>query len=453
MFILYRSKRNHRLRDTIWYLIDGLQFSFFTIFDLISSSTLIRLLLVTLILPFYIIRQLLDCSLDLLSNLPYLYTSNGRGKLVACADRHREITATRASQQYAGEYIIRGRRLETRLPVRGECPGWVHEPHYLRVCGARAAYYRIEAEVSAKKKKTFVLLHGNLSWSYAYRNIIPRILAEGHDVVALDMIGFGMSDRLMNPDEISVELHAHTVETLINNVVEDDCVVVAHGWGGTMIELALPHIKRGKVGAIFFVSSFFAPRVDSYITLNQKLLHLFLYMVTGVLYTHTPDWIVLLYMVPSIRRGSILGFSWPYRHQPSAARTSVYKLARSSTDLPRWMYKLREAYAWRLFEGVIGPKRCDGFHQQARIADLDDEIIKTLSSEKSPFGMRRAVVACGTKDTISSDSTHQLHEMLPHRLTRDFGGKVVKIEGAGHYPLEERDKRVHAVLMDLVDKL
>lgn len=65
----------------------------------------------------------------------------------------------------------------------------------------------------------------NPSWAYEYRNLIPRILAEGHDVIALDLIGHGMSDRLLNIDEISVELHAFTVQTLINKV---NCADILH---------------------------------------------------------------------------------------------------------------------------------------------------------------------------------------------------------------------------------
>ena len=40
-----------------------------------------------------------------------------------------------------------------------------------------------------------VLLHGELSWSYLYRKIVPALVAEGFRVIAADLVGFGRSDK------------------------------------------------------------------------------------------------------------------------------------------------------------------------------------------------------------------------------------------------------------------
>lgn len=72
--------------------------------------------------------------------------------------------------------------------------------------------------INYKSVSKFKLLQ-NPSWSYTYRDIIPMILAEGHDIIALDLIGYGMSDRVVDEHEISAELHAHTIGTLINQVI------------------------------------------------------------------------------------------------------------------------------------------------------------------------------------------------------------------------------------------
>lgn len=84
--LIFYSRRNHRLRDTVWYLIDNLLFFFYTVIrhatlliqcqaiNIVSSFTIVRLLTVVTILPLYLTRQLFECSLDLLRNAPLLFT-------------------------------------------------------------------------------------------------------------------------------------------------------------------------------------------------------------------------------------------------------------------------------------------------------------------------------------------------------------------------------------------
>ncbi|MEM9304298.1 MAG: alpha/beta fold hydrolase, partial [Pseudomonadota bacterium] len=65
------------------------------------------------------------------------------------------------------------------------------EPNYIDVGGPRM-HYVDEGEPGADP---VLMLHGEPSWSYLYRHMIPRCAAAGHRVLAPDLIGFGKSDK------------------------------------------------------------------------------------------------------------------------------------------------------------------------------------------------------------------------------------------------------------------
>ena len=71
-------------------------------------------------------------------------------------------------------------------------PDWPYEPRYLeRPDGLRLHY----VDAGPRHAKTFLCLHGQPTWSYLYRRMIPVFTAAGHRVVAPDFLGFGRSDK------------------------------------------------------------------------------------------------------------------------------------------------------------------------------------------------------------------------------------------------------------------
>jgi haloalkane dehalogenase len=73
-----------------------------------------------------------------------------------------------------------------------DLPGHPWEPQYLEVSGLRMAYLD---EGPADPASTILLLHGEPTWSYLYRRMIPTLTAAGHRVIVPDLIGFGRSDK------------------------------------------------------------------------------------------------------------------------------------------------------------------------------------------------------------------------------------------------------------------
>ena len=66
-------------------------------------------------------------------------------------------------------------------------PAYPFAPHYVEVDGLRIHY----VDEGPREADPVLMLHGEPSWSYLYRKMIPIITAAGHRVVAPDLIGFG----------------------------------------------------------------------------------------------------------------------------------------------------------------------------------------------------------------------------------------------------------------------
>ncbi len=87
--------------------------------------------------------------------------------------------------------------------------------------------------------KTFLCLHGEPTWSYLYRRMIPIFSAAGHRVVAPDFIGFGKSDKPIDDHVYTFEFHRNMLVELIKKLDLKNIVLVCQDWGG-LLGLTLP---------------------------------------------------------------------------------------------------------------------------------------------------------------------------------------------------------------------
>jgi pimeloyl-ACP methyl ester carboxylesterase len=78
---------------------------------------------------------------------------------------------------------------------------------------------------------TFLLAHGNPTWSFLWRRFIMH-LSVNHRVIAPDDVGFGRSDKPRDPTYYTLEGHIKNLETLMDHVGAKNVVVVAQDWGG-----------------------------------------------------------------------------------------------------------------------------------------------------------------------------------------------------------------------------
>ena len=102
-------------------------------------------------------------------------------------------------------------------------------PNYTNFGEARI-HYVDEGEKSAGE--TVLMLHGEPSWSFLYRRMIPIIRDAGHRVIAPDLIGFGKSDKYCDVEKYTYAMHVESVQTLIEGLDLKNITLVCQDWGG-----------------------------------------------------------------------------------------------------------------------------------------------------------------------------------------------------------------------------
>ena len=100
--------------------------------------------------------------------------------------------------------------------------------------------------------ETVVLLHGEPSWSFLYRHVIPPLLAAGHRVLAPDLIGFGRSDKPSARTEHTYARHVEWLrEALFDRLALAEVTVFGQDWGGLLgLRLVAEHPARFRRVAI-----------------------------------------------------------------------------------------------------------------------------------------------------------------------------------------------------------
>ena len=107
-------------------------------------------------------------------------------------------------------------------------PGHPFAPHYVEVDGVRI-HHLDEGPAGAAP---VLLLHGEPTWSYLYRRMIPGIVEAGHRAVAPDLVGFGRSDKPAAREDYTYQRHVDWIRGLIEALDLRDITLVCQDWGG-----------------------------------------------------------------------------------------------------------------------------------------------------------------------------------------------------------------------------
>lgn len=113
-------------------------------------------------------------------------------------------------------------------------PGFSYAQRYLQWRGLRAHYVD-----QGQGARTFLCLHGEPTWSYLYRRMIPPFLASGARVVAPDFIGFGRSDKPEEESFYTFDMHRTFLLDFIERLDLTRIALVVQDWGG-LLGLTLP---------------------------------------------------------------------------------------------------------------------------------------------------------------------------------------------------------------------
>ena len=109
-----------------------------------------------------------------------------------------------------------------------DLPDYPFMPNYLEVDGLRLHY----VDEGPKDAPPVLLLHGEPSWSYLYRHMIPPLAEAGYRVLAPDLIGFGKSDKPARRGDYTYERHVRWVARWLLALSLKEITLVCQDWGG-----------------------------------------------------------------------------------------------------------------------------------------------------------------------------------------------------------------------------
>ncbi len=122
-----------------------------------------------------------------------------------------------------------------------DLPGYSFEPHYVEVEGLRIHY----VDEGPRDAEPVLMMHGEPSWSYLYRKMIPVITAAGNRALAPDLVGFGRSDKPARREDYTYQRHVDWMRGLLEALDLKGITLVGQDWGGLIgLRLATEHEER-----------------------------------------------------------------------------------------------------------------------------------------------------------------------------------------------------------------
>ena len=125
-------------------------------------------------------------------------------------------------------------------------PGYPFSPHYVEVPDGEGGELRVHyVDEGPADADPVLLLHGEPSWSFLYRKMIPVITAAGHRAVAPDLVGFGRSDKPSKRADYTYQRHVDWMRALLEQLDLRNVTFVGQDWGGLIgLRLVAEHPDR-----------------------------------------------------------------------------------------------------------------------------------------------------------------------------------------------------------------
>ena len=120
-------------------------------------------------------------------------------------------------------------------------PGWTFAPRYVEIDGLRIHY----VDEGPRDAAPVLLMHGEPTWAFLYRRMIPILVAAGHRVVAPDLVGFGRSDKPAECADYTYARHVAWMAGVLERLDLRRITLVCQDWGGLIgLRLVAEHSAR-----------------------------------------------------------------------------------------------------------------------------------------------------------------------------------------------------------------
>lgn len=295
------------------------------------------------------------------------------------------------------------------LRTQEECfdnlPGYPFSSHYSEIADGEGGHLRVHyVDEGPREAAPVLLMHGEPSWSYLYRKMIPLIAEAGNRVIAPDLVGFGRSDKPADRNDYTYQRHVDWIQQVIDTLSLNRITLVCQDWGGLIglrLVAAAPHLF-GRV----VVANTGLPTGD------QKMTDAFL------------EWQRFSLETPEFAVGTIVGSgcSQPLSQDIMAAYDAPF---------PDETYK----EGARIFPSLVPTTPDDA------AAPANREAWKVLQGFEKPF-----LTAFSDKDPITRGGDKVFQKLIPGAQNQPH----TTIQGGGHFLQEDCGEALASVVCDFI---
>lgn len=280
------------------------------------------------------------------------------------------------------------------------------ESHWIDLEGVRMHYL----DEGPKDANPIVMCHGNPTWSFYYRTLIPT-LSQTHRVIVPDHVGCGFSDK-PQAYPYTLEQHIQNLEALIATLSLSDITLAVHDWGGGIgMGYATRHPETLERFVIFNTAAFYKPVVPWILRLARSRVMGAL-MLRGVnAFAILALWLAMGHperMTRNVRRGYLAPYD-TWRN-----RVAIYRFVR---DIP-----VREDHPTR-------------------------ETVDAIDANLPQFRDHPMLIIWGAKDFVFT-----VEDYLAGWQARFPDAEVHIIEDAGHYVVEDAHRRILPLVTDFIQR-
>ena len=292
--------------------------------------------------------------------------------------------------------------LQTPESQFNNLPGYPFEPKFVSISDNLQMHYVDEHPEGATE--TVLMLHGEPSWSYLYRKMIPIITAAGHRAVAPDLIGFGKSDKPTKRSDYTYASHLIWVKAFIDKLDLQNITLFCQDWGGLLgLRLVAENPDRFKR---VVASNTFLPTGD--IKMPESF----------------QKWKAYSQEVPEFPVGNII-------QRATTTELSDDIVAAYNAPFPDETYKAGA----RIFPALVpdNPKSPE--------SEANRNAWKVLSQWKKPF-----LTCFGDSDPITKGGDMFFQKMIPGSK----GQAHTTIAGGGHFIQEDKGEELAKIVNDFI---
>ncbi|UCH04637.1 MAG: haloalkane dehalogenase [Candidatus Thorarchaeota archaeon] len=302
-------------------------------------------------------------------------------------------------------------------------PDYPFSPNYREIDGLRIHY----VDEGPEDARPVLLMHGEPSWSYLYRKMIPPLNEAGFRTVAPDIVGFGRSDKLPRTKDYSYQMHVDMMVEFVKQLKLHEITLFCQDWGGLIglrvlgeqpdrfarvvaSNTGLPAARglAGRIGSTVFKLRLLREGKVSMRELQEKPSFL--------------RWVAYSRTVPSLPIGDILQFSTVTDLPPEVIQ--AYE-----APFPDEQYKAGA----RIFPSLVPTQ----LRENQRVWD------DVLSKWEKPF-----LTAFSDRDPITAGVDRLFQRRIPGAREREH----VTIKDAGHFLQEDKGEELVQVIVNLIEE-